>query len=966
MVAREMGRTDRELVERDAELGRLRELIARTREGVGALVVVEGPPGIGKTRLLERARAMAAEAGFTRLRARAGELERDFSYGVVRQLFDPWLREASDAERDRMLHGPAAPARPALGLEADGAAAHGADAQFAVMHGLYWLVGNLAAERPLLLEIDDLQSVDPPTLRFLAYLVTRLDGLQILVAVASRPPEPGAPSGLLETVRADPVAVALRPAPLSPAGTCALVEAILGVDEPIAAFVDACRQATGGNPYYLRELLDALRQDGIEPDAAGAERARSIGPQAVVRALLLRLARLPPAAERLAHAVAVFGTRADLAHAAELAELSPEAALDAADALAAASIFDAGRPLRFLHPIVREAIYASLRPAQRVRMHRQAARILQRAGTRADEIAPQLLATDPAADPEVVALLREAARTALEQGAPDAASRHLQRALREPPPADQRAGVLAELGESELRVGAYEESARVLGEAIELEPDPLQRARLVLLRVYPMLPTAGPDGVIAMLEQALADVGDDGGELALLLLTELCAQLVGSSRTGHPALERLGAFAAVEGRTRAERRALALLAMQDFARGRDAQACAELARRAFADGRFVAEETSTSVFYFFVLLTLVATESIDDVRRVADAGLADVERRGAIFARPGLDFARTRLELLRGDLPAAEEHAHRCVRRAIPSMRGTAASILALVRLEQGDVEGAERTLVEAGLEGAPAQWRSGYWLGPYVRGRVRLARGRAAAALADFEAVGARVAVVGGPPAGTPWGAYAALARAALGDDEGARREAAAELARAEGWGLPWRTGLALRVLGHVAPADERLAWLRRAEATLAASPARLEHARTLLDLGVALAGGDALAAGADPDEVPRRAGGADPDAGRAVLRRAVDVARACGAHALVGQAHEALRATGARPRTLTFSGPESLTARERRVAELAATGMSNREIAEELVVTAKTVENHLGRVYGKLGISSRAELRDRLPAPD
>ena len=481
-----MSITDITLVERDAELRRLDEAIGCAARGAGTLLVVEGPPGIGKTRLLERAREIARAQGFTRLWARAGELERDFAYGVVRQLFDPWLRDVDGAQRDRLLTGAAELARPALGLSPQGPAVDGADAQFAVMHGLYWLVGNLATERPVLIEIDDLQSADPPTLRFLAYLVARLDGLSVAVVTAAHPPVLGAPSGLLEAVRGDPAAVTLRPAPLGVGGTRLLVESALGAGpEPDEPFVEACLQATGGNPYYLRELLEALRQDGIEPTAAAAAQVRAVGPQTVARSLLLRLARLPASVERLAHAVAVFGVGAELAPAAELAELSPETARDAADVLASVSIFGPSRPLRFLHPIVREAIYASLRPAQRDRMHREAARILERAGAPPGELAPHLLATEPTGDPGVVALLRDAARAALAQGAPDAARRELARALQEPPTAAERAGVLAELGESELRVGAYDESAGALREAIDLERDPHRRARLVLLRRLP-------------------------------------------------------------------------------------------------------------------------------------------------------------------------------------------------------------------------------------------------------------------------------------------------------------------------------------------------------------------------------------------------------------------------------------------------------------------------------------------------
>ena len=102
-----------------------------------------------------------------------------------------------------------------------------------------------------------------------------------------------------------------------------------------------------------------------------------------------------------------------------------------------------------------------------------------------------------------------------------------------------------------------------------------------------------------------------------------------------------------------------------------------------------------------------------------------------------------------------------------------------------------------------------------------------------------------------------------------------------------------------------------------------------------------------------------------RAVLADGLEQARRCGATGLAARAHEELVLAGARPRRLQFSGVEALTAAERRVADLAAEGLSNREIAQRLYVTPKTVENQLGRVYGKLGIASRAELADALLEP-
>ena len=139
----------------------------------------------------------------------------------------------------------------------------------------------------------------------------------------------------------------------------------------------------------------------------------------------------------------------------------------------------------------------------------------------------------------------------------------------------------------------------------------------------------------------------------------------------------------------------------------------------------------------------------------------------------------------------------------------------------------------------------------------------------------------------------------------------------------------------------------LRDAVATLADSPARLEHARALVDLGAAL-----------------RRGNSRSEA-RQLLREGVDQAHRCGATALVTRANHELAATGAHPRTVMLSGLEALTASERRVAQMAADDLSNKEIAQALFVTVKTVETHLGRVYRKLAVRSRKELALALSTP-
>jgi predicted ATPase len=201
------------LLEREAEIAAIQSLVAAARGGAGRLLVVEGRAGMGKTRLVGVARAAAQAAGLEVLAARAGELEQEFAFGVVRQLFEPLLARASAEERAELTAGAAGLALP-LFRQPNAAGQEATDTSFAMLHGLYWLAANLAMRRPALLAIDDLHWADVASLRWIAYLARRLEGLPLLVAVAARPPEQGLQAALLTEVLADPAAVVVRPGAL--------------------------------------------------------------------------------------------------------------------------------------------------------------------------------------------------------------------------------------------------------------------------------------------------------------------------------------------------------------------------------------------------------------------------------------------------------------------------------------------------------------------------------------------------------------------------------------------------------------------------------------------------------------------------------------------------------------------------------------------------------------------------------
>src|SRR6185503_6105520 len=214
------------LLERDRELESLRAVLAEAARGEGRLALVEGPAGIGKTRLLAELRAAAEEEDVRILSARGSELEREFPFGVVRQLFDAAL---SDPEtRERWLAGAAAAAEATFGAADPEAPAGAADAGFAALNGLYWLVANAAADAPLLLSVDDLHWCDRPSLRFLSYLVRRLEELPVVVGATLRSTDPGTDPALIAELGHEPATRSVRPGPLSAEAVAAMVRARLG------------------------------------------------------------------------------------------------------------------------------------------------------------------------------------------------------------------------------------------------------------------------------------------------------------------------------------------------------------------------------------------------------------------------------------------------------------------------------------------------------------------------------------------------------------------------------------------------------------------------------------------------------------------------------------------------------------------------------------------------------------------
>ncbi len=417
------------------------------------MLLVEGPPGAGKTELMRQARAAAAAGGMLMLEAKGSELEQPFAFGVVRQLLETQIG-GSNANSELFAGG----AGPATRLfETDDHGSSGVDADFEALHSLYWLIVNLADRAPVLVSVDDCHWADRDSLRFLSYLAHRIDGLGVAILLAGRPLDGAAAEAALlwAQVTARPDAVVLHPRPLSEAAAGTLVRERLGRDAA-DEFCRACHAATGGNPLFLRELLGALRAAGVTPSASAASEVQTVGPAAVARFVLHRVSALGPSASELANSVAVLGDDSELQLVAHVAGLTEGAARAAADNLVRADILARTARLGFVHPIVRAALYEDLAPGERQARHAAAADALARLGASPERVTAHLLLTGVTGDPHRVRVLRAAATAAARRGAPHAAAARLTRALDESPADHERAQILVELGSYEVAAMRFE------------------------------------------------------------------------------------------------------------------------------------------------------------------------------------------------------------------------------------------------------------------------------------------------------------------------------------------------------------------------------------------------------------------------------------------------------------------------------------------------------------------------------
>ncbi|HEX8101861.1 MAG TPA: LuxR C-terminal-related transcriptional regulator, partial [Solirubrobacteraceae bacterium] len=609
-------------------------------------------------------------------------------------------------------------------------------------------------------------------------------------------------------------------------------------------------------------------------------------------------------------------------------------------------------PFAFAHPVLRRSVYDRLTLTDREAAHSRAADVLRAAGAGPEAIAAHVAALGPSGSSTAATVLAESARHAMSRAAPDAAARLLRRALAEQAPEPPRADLLFELGQAETAVRDPAAIAH-LQEALGLAADPHQRGRIAIA-LSDLLVAAGQWGpALEVVATAIPEMEARAPELLAELESFRAVGMAYDARLVHEfdrERERFDELSRGDGW--AAKALAALLASIGSVRGESTASVTEKLDRALSGGRLIAERGAGAWAAAQVLCALVCTESYDRALAVSEQVAAEGRRTGALrgvitgVGYPGMVYDRT------GDLAAAE-----AVLLTVVNVAEQSGMVLWLVTVFQGFCD----TLAERPHLAHVARLMDGVEVDPVLastatgamlleaRGRVALARMDRVRAREDLLACAPTYEALGLGPMYSPWRSELALALTPAERDQAQSLVAEElELGRASGFGRA--EGVALRTAGILDGGERAVELLRDSVAKLEASPARLEHARSQVELGAALRRRQQRSEAIEH------------------LSAGMEQADRCGADRLVARAREELHAAGARPRRTARSGIDSLTASELRVARRAAMGRSNREIAQELFVTGKTVETHLSSAYSKLGLAgkgSRGRLAEVLEAP-
>ncbi|WP_055529831.1 ATP-binding protein [Streptomyces graminilatus] len=937
------------LEDRTFELRTLDDVLGAASTGSGTSAVVSGPIGTGRSGLLDALAEGESADVFRVLRAVGSPVEEDHAFGVVRQLFDLVLDEASPATLGRWWAGTRADVEP---LFADGAALPDLsslppDRLEAVLHGLTTMTGRMGADRPTLLLVDDLHWADEASLTWLNYLAKRVSDTRVAIVGAV---QEGSAAAERQPVRefvgsADHT---LRPGALTAAGVGALVARRFG--EPgDDAFVLACHEVTGGNPLFVTEVLAELAALGHRPTAEQAPAARSSLPVALRERLPRYLACLGPEQLRLVRAAALLHDTVTPGPARSVAGLDTQAYEEAARGLRRMGLLTYDPSYRFTHPSVREAVADSMTATEEDELRLRAARLFADS-QQVEPAAEQLTLVAAPQGRWGVGVLRQAARTAFAAGRPEAAVVYLRRALLDTP-ADggDRGALLAALGiaEREFDLSA---SVRHLVQAVPLQSSPGERAA-VAARLSPLVIAHSLPHVRDRVRLAATDLGPPErltGPLreVALSLEARCLYLDLTERplleAGAERLRALGPDVPLD--TVAERELAAVLLYAAVLTGRTtAREAARLSERVLEREPATPDHVHSPLP--LVVFTLAAADAPDRVAPWLERAGGSGRGPAGASAHP-LGLVEQAWLLKASGKPApALARALEAVEAGVGLEHCGPVALIAMGDLALETDDAGLATRLRQGLSLPGRQLSVTTPVERFLSGVEAAVGGDPGDGVQQIVSFGRLLERLGwNNPALIPWRAVAAELLWRSGDQEQALPLLDEVYGSALAWGAPATLGRVLRIRGEVHGGEEGLALLHESARVLEDSADRWELSKAHHVLGRQL---QALS---------------DPKAEEHV-RYARELADECG----VSRPARRVR-TPAGPESQTLvpaTGTAVLTATELRVARLAARGRTNQEIARDAGVTSRAVEKALTKVYRKLGIQGRAGLAEALRPP-
>ncbi len=947
------------LVGRAGELAQLEEEWRRAASGQFRCVLVEGDPGVGKTRLVDELAARYRRRSVI-LSARAYPLGTTASFGLWAEALEGQLRGLPAEDISRLCGGFLDDLADVLRSVAAvrGAAPERTPPRFRVLDGLAVVLGNMAQQAPVALLLDDVHLADDSSWQALGYLAHNLAGARMLVLAVARPVELAAQPAANEVLLGLEQEGLLRRLPLAPLDRRAvgdLAEVFLQGRRPPKALVEWLEDRSRGNPLFALGLLQALEDDGAD---LSAPELRSV-PESLADRVRSRLRLLDEANLATLAVLALLERRVGLE---DLVLVTAQPVVDLAAVLERlvgsrlVSEEERGRELTYeiAHPLIQDTVYQSIGLARRRELHRQVGRTLLAAG-RLAEAAPHYARSAQTADPEAIGVLLDAVRQAdKREGYPEALS--LLAALVELLPSgderwvdvldamswqadslvDHRADVNAIMG---IR------AMRAIEEVLERSPDPARRAA-VKSRLAGFL-TWGT-GELEEAERACAEaveLFEQAGDRAKMLLGSVELAWIRGLRGDLAAWEN-GAQAVVEAAGTAGRfvlqQALEAAGWAAFWRGRFPQA-----EEAFQRSIAMAREDRKLYRLSWNLASLALSLGVEG--RFAESAplLEEAKSVTPAWRETMLLEQDTTIRWLAGDFPAAVASGREAVAQNPTGSRrrSIAMAIAAAAAADTGDLAEARAFLDRARAACRDLDWLFYAEYCAYAEAVIAWREGQADAALVGLQGVHSNM---------RSWQAWPFFAMVLVD-----LAEVAAERARAD------VAGEAAEDLGRVAttldrPLYEGMATLGTAWARMASGLPDQASAAAAQAVELFSAVGGQAYLGRALDVLGRSLADTDRAGAREALRQAAETFEACGGVWRRDRALSALGQLGGAGRRMVGAvrGAGSLTRREREVARLAAAGQSAKEIATQLSIGERTVETHLARAYAKLGLASKIDL--------